>query len=101
MGIQPDVVLAACPVCGDPTVKLDHVQKCVDELKQRLADAERFGHEAIRTAIPFQQDPEKQAFGKHALICGGPECPVGSHANEAFGADALKPPDNVGEAQKR
>jgi hypothetical protein len=33
--IQPDVVLAACPVCGDPTVKLDHLHKCVDELKRK------------------------------------------------------------------
>lgn len=34
--------------------------------------------------------PGYPAFGQHALICGGPECPVGSHSNEAFGRDALK-----------
>jgi len=36
MSIQPDVILAACPVCGDPTVKIDHTQKCVDAMKRRL-----------------------------------------------------------------
>lgn len=29
------------------------------------------------------------AFGQHALKCGGPECPVGSHSNQAFGLGAL------------
>ncbi len=33
MSVQPDVVLAACPACGNAIVKLDHVQKCVDKLK--------------------------------------------------------------------
>mgnify|MGYP001568646691 CR=1 FL=1 len=36
VSIQPDVVLAACPACGNPTVKLDHVQKCVNDLKAKL-----------------------------------------------------------------
>lgn len=35
MSVQPDVILAACPVCGDLTVKIDHIQKCVDELKRK------------------------------------------------------------------
>ena len=30
------------------------------------------------------------AFGEHALKCGGPECPTGSHLNEAFRGGALK-----------
>lgn len=37
MSLQPDLVLAACPVCGDPTVKLDHVQTCVNGLKRKAA----------------------------------------------------------------
>ena len=37
MSVQPDVVLAACPVCGDPTVKVDHVQKCAGNMKQVVA----------------------------------------------------------------
>lgn len=34
--------------------------------------------------------PGYPAFGQHALICGGPECPVGSHPNQAFGPGALR-----------
>ena len=36
MSIQPDVVLAACPACGNPTVKLNHVQACVGVVKIKL-----------------------------------------------------------------
>ena len=41
MSVQPDLILAACPVCGNPTVKLDHVYKCVADLKQQLEDVKR------------------------------------------------------------
>ena len=30
------------------------------------------------------------SFGEHALKCGGPECPVGSHSNQGFREGALK-----------
>lgn len=36
MSVQPDLVLAACPACGNPTVKLDHVQKCVGAMRAKL-----------------------------------------------------------------
>ncbi len=36
MSIQPDVVIAGCPVCGQSLVGLDHIQRCVDELKAEI-----------------------------------------------------------------
>jgi hypothetical protein len=50
-------------------------------------------HERYR--LRFENPPPSNAapgyspFGEHALICGGPECPVGSHRNEALGRNAL------------
>lgn len=35
---------------------------------------------------------EPETFGKHALECGGPECPVGTHYNEGYREDALMAP---------
>lgn len=41
---------------------------------------------------PSNAAPGFPAFGEgHALICGGPECPVGSHRNQGFREDALGP----------
>lgn len=36
MSIQPDIVLAGCPACGTSIVKLDHVERCVGNLKMRV-----------------------------------------------------------------
>lgn len=56
MSIQPDVVLAACPVCGDPTVKLDHVHKCVAELKRKTTHYKAALEEIARQRDPITDD---------------------------------------------
>ena len=48
MSVQPDVVLAACPVCGNGTVKMPHVQECVRRLK------------AVRDAADHLVDHQKE-----------------------------------------
>lgn len=44
----------------------------------------------INPPLTGNQAPGYPAFGEHALKCGGPECPAGSHSNEALGRDALR-----------
>ena len=73
MSIQPDLVLAACPACGDPTVKLDHVQKCVDKLK-----IERRGFQIMARHMVLSHDPGcyRSAIddGKYERAGGDVEC---------------------------
>ena len=57
MSVQPDVVLAACPACGDPTVKLDHVQKCVNKLKRIKELAERIVVVNVKTSTERNLEP--------------------------------------------
>jgi hypothetical protein len=71
MSIQPDLVLAACPVCGDPIVKVAHVQKCVDRLK---LDRRGFQVMARKMAAQCLWQPMMDE-GKYERAGGDVECP--------------------------
>lgn len=74
MSLQPDVVLAACPVCGDPTVKLDHVRKCVDKLK-----LERRGFRLMVKKLLYHKYEHQTAAlreGRYERCGGDAECPI-------------------------
>jgi hypothetical protein len=73
MSVQSDLVLAACPVCGDPVVKLDHVQKCVAKLK-----LERRGFQVmirhIFELVPREYQTVAIGEGRYERCGGGAEC---------------------------
>ena len=71
MSVQPDLVLAACPVCGNPTVKLDHVQKCVAKLRLERRGFQIMAREMLSQCL---WRPMMDA-GKYERAGGNVECP--------------------------
>jgi len=75
MSVQPDLVLLACPVCEDPTVKLDHVRKCVDRLK-----LERRGFQIMARNMfgmtPASSWQEKMDQGRYWRASGEAQCQI-------------------------
>lgn len=73
MSIQPDLVLAACPACGNSLVKLDHVRQCVDRLR-----AERHGFQIMARMMLLGHDPgfylSALDEGKYERAGGDVEC---------------------------
>jgi hypothetical protein len=76
MSIQPDVVLAACPVCGNAIVKLDHVQKCVDKLKLARRGFQIMAGTIFKEMVPRDFQTVAIRDGQYERAGGDAECPV-------------------------
>lgn len=73
MSIQPDVVLAACPACGNAIVKLDHVQKCVDKLKLDRRGFQLMARRMVDIVASGILTPDLEA-GRYERVSGEVEC---------------------------
>lgn len=73
--VQRDLVLAACPVCGNSIVKLEHVHKCVDELKRSERGFQLMGRNmaALIPDVPGGV-PGIYDFGRAEGGCVCPKC---------------------------